>query len=94
MISITFQVYQRQIWTFAGDKVIQFVAIILQDSVRQNDVAARIGGEEFALLLVNTSSKWRTYCAERIRLVISQHDDVSSDNHFPEPVTISMGLLP
>ncbi|MGL4717501.1 MAG: sensor domain-containing diguanylate cyclase [Kluyvera intermedia] len=76
-----------------GDKVIQFVANILQDSVRQNDVAARIGGEEFALLLVNTSSEVAHSIAERIRLVISQHDDVSSDNHFPEPVTISMGLF-
>lgn len=48
-----------------GDKVIQFVAKVLQDSVRQNDVAARIGGEEFALLLVNTSPEVARTIAER-----------------------------
>lgn len=76
-----------------GDKVIQFVAKVLQDSVRQNDVAARIGGEEFALLLVNTSPEVARTIAERIRLAISQHNAESSHAQLPEPITISMGVF-
>ncbi|MFJ2973720.1 GGDEF domain-containing protein [Kluyvera sp. NPDC087067] len=76
-----------------GDKVIQFVSKVLQDSVRQNDIAARIGGEEFALLLVNTSPEVAQSVAERIRLAISQHDTESSLNQLPEPITISMGVF-
>lgn len=76
-----------------GDKVIQFVAKILQDSVRQNDIAARIGGEEFALLLVNTSPDVARAIAERIRLAISQHDSDSSHAQLPESITISMGVF-
>lgn len=76
-----------------GDKVIQFVAKVLQDSVRQNDVAARIGGEEFALLLVNTSPEVARTIAERIRLAISQHDAQSSHAQLPESITISMGVF-
>ncbi|WP_333496480.1 sensor domain-containing diguanylate cyclase [Kluyvera sp. CHPC 1.251] len=76
-----------------GDKVIQFVAKVLQDSVRQNDVAARIGGEEFALLLVNTSPEVARTIAERIRLAISQHDTQSSHAQLPESITISMGVF-
>nr|WP_164504982.1 GGDEF domain-containing protein [[Enterobacter] lignolyticus] len=76
-----------------GDKVIQFVASILQDSVRENDLAARIGGEEFALLLVNTSSEEAYRVAERIRLIISEHDAQSSSGSFPEKITISMGVF-
>lgn len=76
-----------------GDKVIQFVARVLQDSVRQNDVAARIGGEEFALLLVNTSPEVARTIAERIRLAISQHDAGSSNAQLPESITISMGVF-
>ena len=38
----------------AGDKVIQFAASVLDSHSRKDDAAARIGGEEFALLLVNT----------------------------------------
>lgn len=76
-----------------GDKVIQFVAKVLQGSVRQNDVAARIGGEEFALLLVNTSPEVARTIAERIRLAISQHNAESSHAQLPESITISMGVF-
>ena len=76
-----------------GDKVIQFVAKVLQDSVRQNDVAARIGGEEFALLLVNTTPEVAHSIAERIRIAISQHDIHSSNAQLPESITISMGVF-
>lgn len=75
-----------------GDKVIQFVARVLQDSVRQNDIAARIGGEEFALLLANASPEEAHTIAERIRLTISQHDIESSHEQLPEAITISMGV--
>ena len=70
-----------------GDKVIQFVAKVLQDSVRQNDVAARIGGEEFALLLVNTAEDEAQAIAERIRLAVS-----AEQTPLPERMTISMGV--
>ncbi len=41
----------------AGDKVIQFAASVLESHSRVDDAAARIGDEEFALLLVNTGEK-------------------------------------
>ena len=75
-----------------GDKVIQFVAGILQESVRGDDVAARIGGEEFALLLVNTHASAAQEIAERIRATVYQHDEHSSSGSLPEPVTISLGI--
>ncbi|HCI6693019.1 TPA: GGDEF domain-containing protein [Klebsiella quasipneumoniae subsp. quasipneumoniae] len=36
---------------FQGNLVIQYVAGVLQDQVRRDDIVARTGGEEFALLL-------------------------------------------
>jgi len=76
-----------------GDKVIQFVAGILQDSVRATDVAARIGGEEFALLLRNTNAVAAAEIAERIRRAVSEHDEYSSHASLPERVTISAGVF-
>jgi diguanylate cyclase (GGDEF)-like protein len=76
-----------------GDKVIQFVSRVLQNAVREEDVAARIGGEEFALLLTNTSAAEAHNVAERIRQTICQQDPQSSDGHLPEPITISMGVF-
>ncbi|WES66357.1 GGDEF domain-containing protein [Superficieibacter sp. HKU1] len=75
-----------------GDKVIQFVASILQQSIRQDDVAARIGGEEFALLLTNTTAQDAQRIAERVRLTIAGHDAATSQQQLPEPITISLGV--
>ena len=75
-----------------GDKVIQFVAGVLQDAVRLDDVAARIGGEEFALLLNNTSAQDARNVAERIRLTIASHDAQTSQQQLPEPITLSLGV--
>lgn len=76
-----------------GDKVLQFVANLLMDSVRPQDIAARIGGEEFVLMLANTSSDAAYQVAERIRLNLSSFDNASSGGQLPEPITISMGVF-
>ncbi|MCE1394439.1 GGDEF domain-containing protein [Enterobacter bugandensis] len=76
-----------------GDKVLQFVANLLMDSVRPQDIAARIGGEEFVLMLANTSEEDAYQVAERIRLKLSGFDKISSEGQLPEPITISMGVF-
>lgn len=76
-----------------GDKVIQFVANILQQAIREKDVAARIGGEEFALLLHNTDASDALATAERIRQTVFMHDEDNSQGQLPERVTISMGIF-
>lgn len=70
-----------------GDKVIQFAASVLENHSRVDDAAARIGGEEFALLLVNTGEEDAQAIAERIRQAISVEQ-----SHLPERMTISMGV--
>jgi diguanylate cyclase (GGDEF)-like protein len=76
-----------------GDKVLQFVSNLLMDSVRPQDIAARIGGEEFVLMLENTSSEEARQVAERIRIKLSSFDKTSSEGQLPEPITISMGVF-
>lgn len=63
------------------------------DSVRPQDIAARIGGEEFVLMLANTSSDSAYQVAERIRMKLSSFDKTSSGGQLPEPITISMGVF-
>lgn len=75
-----------------GDKVLQFVANLLMDSVRPQDIAARIGGEEFVLLLANTSSESAKQVAERIRILLGSFDRETTHGQLPEPITISMGV--
>ncbi len=51
----------------AGDQVIKAVASALMDSVRPMDFVARIGGEEFAIILPNCAMPFGVAVAERIR---------------------------
>lgn len=50
-----------------GDTVIQATARTLLEQVRTSDVSARMGGEEFAILLSDTSAADAALVAERIR---------------------------
>ena len=51
----------------AGDQVLQKFGEIIRDYIRAGDIAARVGGEEFALLLPNTTMEGGVELAERLR---------------------------
>ena len=53
-----------------GDAVLTTVARIVRESVRENDIPGRYGGEEFGVILVNTDEEGATVVAERIRSTI------------------------
>jgi diguanylate cyclase (GGDEF)-like protein len=71
----------------AGDLVIRQVAQTLSEVSRDNDTAARLGGEEFALLLASTDVGKASSAAERLREVLSRKtvEGVGS-------VTVSIGV--
>jgi len=53
-----------------GDEVIRILSKTLQEGIRGIDLAARIGGEEFAIILTETSLERAMEVAERLRLAI------------------------
>jgi len=53
-----------------GDKVIQFIASKTKSLLRKEDIIARVGGEEYLVLLPNTSGKAAELIAEKIRAYI------------------------
>ena len=70
-----------------GDLAIRQVAQILADVSRDNDTAARMGGEEFALLLAGIDVEKAAAAAERLREVISQQKVETAGT-----VTVSIGV--
>ncbi len=58
----------------AGDQVLVALAQLLQANVRAADTVARVGGEEFVILLPETPLKTAASIAERIRLDWANHD--------------------
>jgi len=74
----------------AGDQVLKEVARILDNTIRSGDVLARWGGEEFAILLPQTTIHQATQLAERIRSRISTQE-IMHDSSLLE-TTVSIGV--
>jgi diguanylate cyclase (GGDEF)-like protein len=73
-----------------GDQVIQAVAARLAGCNRTTDVLGRYGGEEFALILPNTSSEGAAVLTERLRAAIA--DRPIDTDAGPLTVTVSIGV--
>ncbi|MDW1951485.1 GGDEF domain-containing protein, partial [Vibrio sp. 812(2023)] len=63
-----------------GDVVLTGVAKVLDSSVRESDIVARLGGEEFVIVLPNTDLEEATALAERLRIALSQRGFVTENN--------------
>src|SRR6185312_5121966 len=70
-----------------GDDVLQQVATLLREGVRQIDVPARIGGEEFAVIMPGADAQAALAAAERLRCHLR---DAFADASIP--ITISFGI--
>ncbi|HLY14776.1 MAG TPA: sensor domain-containing diguanylate cyclase, partial [Candidatus Limnocylindrales bacterium] len=57
-----------------GDRVLHAVGQAIADTVREGDVPARFGGEEFAVLLRHATRQVALDVAERVRLAVDQLD--------------------
>lgn len=76
-----------------GDKVLRSVAQVICDSIKGRDIAARIGGEEFAVLLPETSVEGATILAKRIcAATASRSIRRNGTEQSIDRVTISIGV--
>lgn len=70
-----------------GDKVLKEMAFIISKNIRETDVFARWGGEEFVVMLPNTNKTNAIYVAEKIRKLI---DECNSEKL--KEITLSIGV--
>jgi diguanylate cyclase (GGDEF)-like protein len=73
----------------AGDDVLRSFAAIAQRNIRESDIFGRYGGDEFLLVLPNTSLIEALDIAERLRERVETHDWHLG---LRQPVTVSIGL--
>jgi len=72
----------------AGDALIKSIAQVLTDSFRAGDVVARIGGDEFAVLLPGSDATAAEDSIRRVRQAIQEYNAT-----LPEtPISLSLGL--
>lgn len=73
-----------------GDVVLSALGRIIEDSVRDSDLAARYGGEEFALILYHTDEEAAFHVAERLRQMVEGYEIHEKDKTLH--ITISAGI--
>ena len=75
-----------------GDRILRQFAKTVTEAMRETNLAARFGGEEFVVLLPDTGPKASLVVAERIRRAVMRME-VSSGTEKPLPqVTVSLGI--
>ena len=73
-----------------GDAVIRQFAELLRGLTRKGDIAARFGGDEFALMLAGVTTAGALAAAEKIRAAVERH--VFAINGEPVKVSTSIGV--
>lgn len=81
-----FQSYNNRFSHLEGDRVLQSIAHCMKEFSRENDLAVRYGGEEFVILLPQTTSEEARSIAELIRLKVAADDSLNCQ------VTVSIGI--
>jgi diguanylate cyclase (GGDEF)-like protein len=72
-----------------GDRVLRQVAAILRESLRRSDLAGRMGGDEFAVALVEADPEAGGHFLARLN---DRIDELIADGRLPDNVAISGGL--
>jgi diguanylate cyclase (GGDEF)-like protein len=81
-----FKIYNDTFGHLAGDDALKIVAQCLQYRLRETDIVARYGGDEFILVLAETDSNGALSAAAHIR------SSITDQIRLMRPVTLSMGI--
>jgi diguanylate cyclase (GGDEF)-like protein len=74
----------------AGDAALRQVGALLRGNLRRDDLAARLGGEEFAVLLPEIDRAGAVVAAEKLRRLVEARPVVFEERRWP--LTISLGI--
>jgi diguanylate cyclase (GGDEF)-like protein/PAS domain S-box-containing protein len=78
----------------AGDQVLVSVSKLLRERLRTNDIPARLGGEEFALLLPETDLEEAVGVAEKVRQLVLEQEFTSEEGHrFEASITCGVSAF-
>ncbi len=75
-----------------GDEILSKISKIIIESSRKVEFVCRYGGEEFAIILPDSSKRDAMIIAERIRTNIEQHPFIDETGHPSQKITVSLGV--
>jgi len=74
-----------------GDHVLKEIGRIISGTVRESDVAARFGGDEFVIIMPDTDIEQATLAAQRLQAAVAQW---SQTDKISLSMSIGMGIAP
>jgi len=77
-----------------GDKVLKKLSTLMRGAIRNSDVAVRFGGEEFLILLMNTTKEKTIQIAQNINKQFSQELFQSNIGSFKKTISIGISYYP
>jgi len=87
-----FKSFNDQFGHDAGDNLLRELGRLLQDNVRKEDIACRYGGEEFTLILPESSLPNTQRRAEQLRVLVRAQLAPDKNPKISRSVTISLGV--
>jgi len=78
--------------TMAGDELLRQIASHIQTNIQRNDLSARIGADEFAIILMNCQSEDTINVGNRLQGAVMRQRFQWQSAAFP--VTLSIGIVP
>src|SRR3989338_6130039 len=76
-----------------GDQILREIAHLIRENVREIDIIARFGGEEFCVILPDTDSPGARYVAQRIREAVENKQITAYDTVVKTTVSIGMATF-
>ncbi|HAP43459.1 MAG: two-component system response regulator [Spirochaetes bacterium GWD1_61_31] len=76
----------------AGDELLRQVASHIQTIIQRSDISARIGGDEFAIILMNCDSADSVNVANRLQEAVQRQRFIWQTVNFP--LSLSIGIVP
>jgi two-component system cell cycle response regulator len=93
MIDIdNFKIYNDTLGHLGGDIILREVGKIILENIREIDVAARFGGEEFIILLINIGKENSLIIAQRIQSALAGLSLPSKLSSRIDKLTVSIGI--
>jgi diguanylate cyclase (GGDEF)-like protein/PAS domain S-box-containing protein len=76
----------------AGDQVLVEMGEVIHSCLRESDIAARVGGEEFGVFLPDTNESGAYWVADRICRAMRDHSFIVDTHPAPIKCTVSIGI--
>jgi diguanylate cyclase (GGDEF)-like protein/PAS domain S-box-containing protein len=87
-----FKVINETCGSMAGDELLRQVATMIQGLIQKTDVSARVGGDEFAVILRDCDIEDSLVVAKRLQEAVRAHKFIWQSSFFP--ITLSIGVVP